>query len=157
MNIRNSASVAIWSAVVFSTNVIAKDIAIYRWLDENNVVHFSQHQPKNSNYSQLTTVSSYQAKQKELPKSSSLPSVDEQLSKYEKDKAEVLAKNKEIAQKNCKAAKLNEEMLNSSNNVMIADTNGKNRSLSDKEKKAQLALSKEHIKLYCNKENAKKS
>jgi len=149
MNIRNSASIALWSAVIFSTNVIAKDIAIYRWIDENNVVHFSQHQPQNNNYSDLTTVSSYRAREKELPKSTNSPSIDEQLSQYEKDKAEVLAKNEEIAEKNCKAAKLNEKTLNSFDNVMFTDSEGKNRALSDKEKKAQLALSKEHISMYC--------
>jgi len=156
MNIRNSASILLWSAIVFSTNVIAKDIAIYRWVDENNVVHFSQHQPQNSNYSELTTIASYRAREKEQPRSSKTASVDEQLSKYEKDKAEVLAKNEEIADKNCQAAKLNEKMLNSFDKVMITDANGKNRALSDKEKKAQLALSKEHISLYCNKNNTQK-
>jgi len=156
MNIRNSASIALWSAVIFSTNVIAKEIAIYRWVDENNVVHFSQHQPQNENYSQLTTVSSYQAREKELPKSARRLSVDDQLAKYEKDKAEVLAKNEEIAEKNCKAAQLNEKTLNSFENVMFTDSDGKNRALSDKEKKAQLALSKKHISQYCKNENAKK-
>tara|TARA_R110001592_G_scaffold8867_4_gene47923 strand:- start:5654 stop:6127 length:474 start_codon:yes stop_codon:yes gene_type:complete len=157
MNIRHSASIALWSTIVFSTNVIAKDIAIYRWVDENDVVHFSQHQPQNSNYSQLTTFASYQARGVALPKSAQTPSVDEQLSQYKKDKAEVLAKNAEIAEKNCKAAQLNEKMLNSFNKVMITDANGKNSVMSNKEKKAQLALNKEHISLYCKKENEKDS
>lgn len=150
MNIRNSASVFLWSAVVCSTNVIAKDIAIYRWVDANNVVHFSQHQPKDANYSELSTISSYRAKERELPKSTTTPSVDEQLSQFEKDKADVLAKNEEIAKKNCQAAQLNQKMLNSLETVMIVDTDGKNKALSDQEKEAQLALSKEHISLYCN-------
>ena len=149
MNIRNSASIALWSAVVLSTNVIAKDIAIYRWVDENNVVHFSQHQPKDENYTQLTTVSSYRAKEKAQPQRSKLPSVGEQIEKHEKEKAEILAKNQEIAEKNCEAARLNEKTLSSSNNVMFTDPDGKNRALSDKEKKEQLALSKEQIKQYC--------
>ena len=149
MNIRNSAAIALWSAVIFSTNVMAKDIAIYRWVDENNVVHFSQHQPQNSNYSQLTTIASYRAREKELPKSVNTASVDEQLTKYERDKAEVLAKNKEIAEKNCKAAQLNVQTLNSFESIMSTDNDGKNRVLSNKEKKAQLALSKKHISIYC--------
>ena len=155
MNIRNSTSIALsialCSAVIFSTNVIAKDIAIYRWVDENNVVHFSQHQPQGENYSQLTTVSSYQAREKELEKDSTIPSVDEQLSQYEQEKAEVLAKNKEIADKNCKAAKLNEKMLNSFDKVMVTDSEGKSKALTNKEKKSQLTLSKKHINMYCEK------
>ena len=94
--------------------------------------------------------------EKAICSNTALNLLDEQLSKYEKDKAEVLAKNEEIADKNCQAAKLNEKMLNSFDKVMITDANGKNRALSDKEKKAQLALSKEHISLYCNKNNTQK-
>ena len=153
MNIRHSASIALWSAVIFSSNVIAKDIAIYRWVDENNVVHLSQHQPQGDNYSQLTTVASYQAREKELPKSNGIPSVDEQLSQFEKERADVLAKNKVIAEKNCQAAQLNVKTLNSFDNVMFTDSEGKSRALSSKEKKAQLALSKKHISIYCDKES----
>ena len=148
MNIRNSAFITLWAAVIFSTSVIAKDIAIYRWVDENNVVHFSQHQPQSGNYSQLTTVASYQAREKEK-KRSSKPSIDEQLSQFEQETAEVLAKNKEIADKNCKAAQLNETTLNSFDTVMFSDADGKSRVLSAKEKKAQLDLSKKHISMYC--------
>mgnify|MGYP005985746709 CR=1 FL=1 len=151
MNIRDSASIVLWSAVIFSTNVIAKDIAIYRWLDENNVVHFSQHQPKDSNYSQLTTVSSYRARENKRSNSDKRSTIDEQLSKYEQDKAEVFAKNKEIAKKNCKAAQLNEQTLNAFDSVMFTDANGQSRALSEKEKQAQLALSKEHISMFCDK------
>ena len=153
MNIRKSASIALWSAVIFSTNVIAKDIAIYRWVDKNNVVHFSQHQPKDENHSQLTTIASYQAKKRALPKNTNTPSVDEQLMKFETEKADVIAKNKAIAEKNCQAAQLNEKTLNSFELVMITGADGKNKSLSDKEKKAQLDLSKKHISMYCEKKN----
>lgn len=152
MIIRNSASFLLWSAIVFSTNTIAKEIAIYRWVDENNVVHFSQHQPKGDNYTQLSTVSSYRARDKELPNKSTPTSLEEQLSQDEKNKAEVLAKNEEIAKKNCQTAILNEKMLNSTDKIMINDTEGKDRALSKEERKVQLTLSKEHIELYCEKE-----
>ena len=155
MNIFNSASIALWSAVIFSTNVIAKDIAIYRWVDENNVVHFSQQQPKNSNYSQLTTFSSYKATEKALTEKTTLPSENERLAQFEKERAEVIAKNKEISAKNCEAAQLNEKMLNSFDKITTTTPDGKNKTLSDKEKKAQLALSKEQINMYCESEKNK--
>ena len=66
-----------------------------------------------------------------------------------KDKAQVLANNEAIAKKNCKAAQLNEKMLNSLDKVMITDANGKSRTLTEKERKEQLSISKEHISLYC--------
>ena len=159
MFIRNSVFVTICSAIMFSSSTIAKDIAIYRWVDENNVVHFSQHQPQKNNFSQLTTFASYKAKQKSESGGSENKkplSVDEQISKHEKEQAEILEKNKVMAEKNCKAARLNIKMLNSFNKVTILDSNGKNRVLSDKEKKAQVTLSNKHIDLYCinsNKQN----
>jgi hypothetical protein len=146
---RNLAAVGLWCAVTFSMNVIAKDIAIYRWLDENNVVHYSQQQPQNVDYTQLTTVSSFQAKEKVPPGTTNKPTLDEQMSQYEKEKAEVFAKNAEIAKKNCKAAQLNQQMLNSFDKVMMTDADGTNRAMSDKEKKAQLVITKKQISMYC--------
>lgn len=148
MSIRNSAYVAIWSVVMFSTNAIATNIAIYRWVDENNVVHFSQNQPQNSNYSQLTTFASYKAKQQSANKQ--LPSVDEQLSQNEKEQTKILEKNEVIAEKNCKAAQLNIKILNSFSKITTSDPDGKNRVLTDKEKKSQIILSNKHVDLYCN-------
>jgi len=158
MCIRNSAFVALWPVVMFSMSVIAKDIAIYRWVDENNVVHFSQHQPQTNSYSQLTTFASYNAKQKSTQAQSDnkqLPSVDEQLAQHEKEQAEILEKNREITEKNCKAAQLNIKMLNSFSKVTILDPEGINRVLTDTEKKAQIVLSNQHIDLYCNNSDKK--
>lgn len=156
MNLRYSAAIALWSAVIFSTNVIAKEIAIYRWVDENNVVHFSQHLPEGTNYTELTTFSSFKAKREALPEQANSPSVDEQLSKFEEERAAVAAKNKEIADKNCKAAKINVNTLNSFDEVLFTDADGKDRAMTSKEKKEKLALSKKHIDLYCEKESPNK-
>tara|TARA_R110002050_G_scaffold12166_11_gene40249 strand:- start:10 stop:477 length:468 start_codon:yes stop_codon:yes gene_type:complete len=155
MYFRNSAIIGLSFTAVFSVNIIAKEIAIYRWLDENNVVHYSQQPPQGGNYTQLTTTSSFQSKEKQPLESVNKATVDEQISQYEKDKAEVLAKNAEITKKNCQAAKLNEQMLNSFDNVMITDANGKNSVMSDKDKKEQIALNKKQISMYCGKDNKK--
>lgn len=152
MNIRHSAAMFLLAAVIFSTNVIAKNISIYRWVDENNVVHFSQQEPKDDNYSQLTTFASYAAQAKQQSQQpNTMPSVQAQIAKHEKNQADIDDKNKEIAKNNCKAAQLNIKMLNSFEQVMTTDSDGKNRLLTDKEKKEQLELSKKHSNLYCDK------
>jgi hypothetical protein len=135
---------------MFSGSAIAKDISIYRWVDENNVVHFSQYHPQKRNYSQLTTFASYKAKQ-QLPinRGNKKILVDGQLTQYETKQAEILEKNKVIAEKNCKAAQLNIKMLNSFSKVTILASDGENRVLTDKEKKTQVTLSNRHIDLYC--------
>lgn len=156
MYFRNSVTIGLWFTVLFSANITAKETVIYRWLDSNNVVHYSQHQPKSGEYTQLTTVSSFQTNEKKPIKSNDTPdndvlTIDDQISQYEKDKAEILAKNAEIAKKNCKAAQLNQQMLNSFDEVMMTGADGKDTVMSDKEKKEQLALNKKHISLYCSK------
>ena len=138
---------------LYSSTVIAKDIAIYRWVDKNNVVHFSQNLPKDDNYTQLTTVSSFKALSKE-----------ERLALKEKDAAEKelaeekdqLVASEETFKRNCQAAKDNIKMLSSFNEVLITEENSDgtttNRVLSDQEKQEQLELSKKHMELYCREE-----
>ncbi|WP_159821409.1 hypothetical protein [Colwellia sp. 20A7] len=77
------------------------------------------------------------------------------MSQFEKSKREMLAKNEKIAEQNCQSAQLNEKMLSTLDTVMIVDANGKNKALSDKEKKAQLTLSQENISLYCKPDKIK--
>lgn len=156
MNISNTTAIILGSFVCFSANIIAKEITIYRWVDENNVVHFSQNQPRNKNYSELTADSSYRAKVVEPLKSNQAPTTNSQLSQFEKNKAETLAKNKKIAAQNCESARHNKEMLNTLDTVMMLDKEGKNKALSDKEKEAQLRLNQKNISLYCKPENEKK-
>jgi len=147
---RLSGSILILLGGIFTNCLKASEITIYRWVDENNTVHFSQDLPKNSNYSQLTTTSSYQAKKNVLSKNAPHSPVDAPLTPSEKNDADVIAKNKEIIEKNCQTAKRNVKTLNATDEIMMIGTNGKNIVLSDKEKNAQRILAEEDIRLYCN-------
>ncbi len=154
MNIRYSASLLLGTAVFLGTNVIAKEIAIYRWVDENNIVHFSQHQPMDENYSQLTTISSYKASSKKVavdrPDAADSNEAKELAAKYEEQQNRI-AKNKEVFAKNCNAAQLNVKMLNSFNKILYTDTDGESKVLSGEEKQEKLDISKKQIALYCEK------
>ncbi len=132
----------------------AGDIAIYRWVDKNNVVHFSQNLPTNDSYTQLTTVSSFQALSKEEREALKEKKESEQaLKKEEKQRDETVAANKATFEKNCKSARLNIKMLNSYEEVLVAveTSDGKieNRVLTEEEKQEKLSLSKGHEKHYC--------
>ena len=41
---------------------MADNVTVYRWVDSNNVVHFSQHQPKHDNYTELSMSNVVKAK-----------------------------------------------------------------------------------------------
>ena len=150
MNVRYTATISFAAALFLSTNVIAKKVSIYRWVDENNVVHFSQNQPIGENYSQLTTITAYQKESKKIiAEDSDKKKEEKRVAEYEEEQQRIIAQNKETYAKNCQAARLNIKMLNSFNKILFTDPDGKNRVLSDEEKQEQLDLSKKHTELYC--------
>ncbi len=142
--------------IIFSLSSIlnAQDVSIYRWVDKNNVVHFSENLPKDNDYRELSTVSSYKA----LSKAQRNALAEEQhsaqlIAEQEKQQNSAMAKNKEIFEKNCKAARLNIKMLNTQEPVFVSEEKSDgsigNRPLSAEEKIAKLTLSKEQETLYC--------
>jgi len=159
MSIKTSSiTAAILTGVLLTssvTNVLyAKDIAIYRWVDKNNVVHFSQNLPRGDEYTELSTVSSYKALSKAERKNlAAQDSADQKVEEQERQFDEVTAKNKATYDKNCKAARLNIKMLSSLDDIHIneekSDGTVGSRPLTPTEKSDKLALSKKHQALYC--------
>ena len=142
------------SSIVNCVN--AKEIAIYRWVDKNNVVHFSQNLPKNDDYKEFSTISSYKALSKaERKMVADQDSADKKVEDQQRQIDEVTASNKAVYEKNCKAARLNIKMLNSLDEIHINEENSDgtigSRPLTAKEKAEKLALSKKHEGLYCSK------
>jgi hypothetical protein len=161
MNIKVISSTSTVLAIIFLntlpiTNLSAKEIAIYRWVDANNVVHFSQNLPKKDDYTQLSTVSSFKALSKEARKEKALQEGSQpHENSAEQQQLVDTAKNKATFERNCKSAQANIEMLNSFDEILITEETSDGvkteRVLDDKEKKEKLALSKKHVDLYCDK------
>lgn len=148
-------TVALLGSSVFNF-VNAKEIAIYRWVDKNNIVHFSQNLPKGNEYKEFSTISSYKALSKAERKVIAEQTETEQGElDQKKQQDDVMAKNKVTYEKNCKAALLNIKMLNSLDEIHINEERGDgtigSRPLTSTEKEDKLTLSKKHKKLYCNK------
>jgi hypothetical protein len=135
--------------------VYAKEIAIYRWVDKNNIVHFSQNLPKGDEYREFSTISSYKALSKaERKLIAEQDTAEQKIADQEKQQDVVIAQNKATYEKNCKAAQLNIKMLNSLNEIHIneekSDGSIGSRPLTTAEKTEKLTLSKKHKELYCN-------
>ena len=146
------AGVLLTSSILNTVN--AKNIAIYRWVDNDGVVHFSQNLPKNDDYKEFSTVSSYKALSKEERKLlADQNATEEKAAKVEEKREEVIAKNKALYEKNCKAARMNIKMLNTVDDVHISEESSDgtivSRSLTPVEKEEKMALSKKHEKTYC--------
>ncbi|GEM_PF-1414723 len=142
------------SSIVNCAN--AKDIPIYRWVDKDNVVHFSQNLPKNDDYKEFSTISSYKALSKvERKIIAKQDAANEKFEDQEKQADEVIAKNKAMYDKNCKAARLNIKMLNSLGEIHVNEEKNDgtigSRPLTSNEKEDNLALSIKHEDLYCSK------
>lgn len=130
-------------------DLMAKEIAIYRWVDANNVVHFSQNLPNTDTYSELSTVSSFNALSKEARQAK------EANENIEHKKITDSTTNKKTFEKNCQSAQFNIKMLSSYDEVLITEEKSDGtkieRALSNEEKKEKLTLSKKHVELYCEK------
>ena len=134
----------------------AKEIAIYRWVDKNNIVHFSQNLPQGDEYREFSTISSYKALSKaERKLIAEQDEAKQKTADQEKQQDVVIAQNKATYEKNCKAAQLNIKMLNSLNEIHIneekSDGTIGSRPLTVAEKAEKLTLSNKHKELYCNK------
>jgi len=153
MVITNSMFTLFLIIIIFSSSTIANDITVYRWVDDNNIVNFGQHQPQEGKFSQLTTIVSYKAKQQSLTNKTTYlvdnKSVDNKKEEAQKIQADTKAKNKEIFANNCKAAQLNIKMLNSLNRILITDANGNNHTLTNEEKKDKLESSQKQVDTFC--------
>jgi len=133
----------------------AKEIAIYRWVDKDNIVHFSQNLPQGDEYKELSTISSYKALSKaERKVLAEEEKADQAVEKLEKEQDDIIDKNKSTFDKNCKAARLNIKMLNSLDDIHISveedDGSIGSRPMTAEEKTKKLTLSKKHEELYCS-------
>jgi len=150
---------AFLTGVLITSSVIncasAKEIAIYRWVDHDNVVHFSQNLPQGHEYTELSTVSSFRALSKEERKAIADGDGDDKTPDTAKQQEMTIEQNRVTYEKNCKSAKLNIKMLNTLGDIHVSEEKSDgtigSRPLTPAEKTDKLALSKKHVELYCTK------
>ncbi|MGB2739371.1 MAG: DUF4124 domain-containing protein [Cognaticolwellia sp.] len=119
----------------------AEKISVYRWVDENNVVHFSQQQPAHDNYIEMNMVSSSKPAE---PIDNAKEKQSAQLQPNENN----FVNNDEINDK-CIAARKNIKTLQDFDKIKYEDENGKIKVLSALEQQQQLALNTKKAEVYC--------
>jgi hypothetical protein len=126
--------------LVFSSAATSSEkITIYRWIDDSNIVHFSQHQPIRADYTQLTM------RKTPAPERPMAPI------KVEQEKATSAINNTIDDKKRCLIAQSNLSTLNSFDKIQYQTESGVSKLLSEKEKSDQLILNKQQVDLHCNK------
>ncbi|WP_448246038.1 DUF4124 domain-containing protein [Thalassotalea agariperforans] len=137
--------------ILMASNVIAQNSVIYRWVDQNNVVHFSQHQPQHDNY---TTIQMAKNNQQSNSAAKNVPQPNENAttkaieSINEADEKTAIENTME---KRCQEARANIRTLMAFDNVQYIDAEGQAKVLSETEKNQQLALSEKQVEVYCKK------
>jgi len=127
--------------LAYSSSITAAEITVYRWVDKNNVVHFSQHQPAHDNYTEITMTEAYRP-----PAEENTP-VNETTRFLEQASTEGLSAD---ALKKCNEAKANVRTLSDFDNIQYTDSEGVTKILNAEEKRQQLEISKKQVEVYCN-------
>lgn len=117
---------------------------VYRWVDKDNIVHYSERPPKGIKSTRIKTSSGSSS---EVNKNSMATSQSEQEAKRKLAEAKLPdpKKNKEV----CERATFNYNLLNERARIKQKDENGEIRYLSDEEKEEQKKAAKVAMDTYC--------
>ncbi|MFD2168109.1 DUF4124 domain-containing protein [Thalassotalea euphylliae] len=140
------------SLLSFSAPLLAQSSTIYRWVDENNIVHFSHEHPDDKDYAVVDVQVSYAPIEPEEASEAEKFFAERQAQQEVADKASQIEKNAALIKQNCEAAKINLKILSGFERILYTDPDGNKRLLSNDEKQEQLALSKKHAEVYCESE-----
>ena len=132
------------SLVSFNVSA-AEKLTVYRWIDKDNVVHFSQSQPKHDNYTEISMSNN---------KSANAMTNNEGSSENQGSNSDSFASNNglnDAKNDQCANARENIKTLEEFKKIQYKDENGKMQVLSDLEKKQQLEMNKKQAEVYCTK------
>lgn len=142
---RNILITLLISALFFcSSSSIAAQGVIYQWVDQNNIVHFSEQQPEHDNYTTLQVLGVPQTKQQNSDKKSTV-----QQTAKEKAQPTSPELQKQLNTR-CEEAKENLKTLQTYTNVRVQNTDGEFSVLSEEEKQQQIIISQKQIEVYCS-------
>lgn len=135
--------------LTLNLNVLADDDVIYRWLDKNNVVHFSQNQPATGHYTEMVMTNTKLKKDNTVK--NVLPSTIP--FKTEDKTSKKIASN---PSERCEEAKKNLQTLGEFHRIRFVDAKGETQILDKAEQEEQITINKNIIDTYCKSSSAKK-
>jgi phosphatidate phosphatase PAH1 len=129
----------LFATLLFTNHAFADKLTVYRWIDKNNVVHFSQHQPDHNNYVEIS-MSNNKSGTVDTPLATM-----EDLTKLSSNVGDV----KDESVSRCDTAKENLKILSDFEKIQYKDTAGNVKVLGDLEKQQQLEMNKKQAEVYC--------
>lgn len=113
----------------------ATNVTIYRWVDDKQVVHFSQQQPEHENYTELSMSS---------PKVNS--PIEKTTEKEEKEDTQLAIQG---SKDKCEEAKANLQTLMTYDKIQYKDEGGAIKILGKVQKQQQIQINKAQVEVYC--------
>mgnify|MGYP000173501831 CR=1 FL=1 len=134
--------------LTFSLMVFADDVIIYRWVDENNIAHFSQNQPATGDYTEIIMASANSSTTERDTSSSQLNNPEVKKPGVKKE-VQVDNNRPKENDKECEEAKKNLATLKDFDRVRFVDANGETQILDEAKQAEQIKINEEHIKAFC--------
>ena len=133
--------------LVYSDVFAAEQITIYRWIDKEDVVHFSQNQPEHDDYIEVSMANNQKSSatiEKDKTANSEQVSDNSLLSAEENNEA-----IDSMNQHKCITAKDNLSTLQNFDKIQYKDEQGNVKVLGALEKQQQLEMNKKQVEVYC--------
>jgi hypothetical protein len=133
---------------LYPYQILSRELTVYRWVDKDNIVHFSQHQPVGDKYTQFFVSD----QSKVISRADTVISEDVKPPSQKSQKS--VAPMINIIEQ-YKQAKDNISMLMAFDKVQYIDDKNTKKVLTKEEKQQQLAINKKRTELYCTSANDK--
>jgi hypothetical protein len=125
--------------LVYCNVLAAEELTVYRWIDKNNVVHFSQNQPSHDDYIEISMANN--------KKSSAI--IDEKTSTEKPQPIDIVPSDTNDNNDKCVTARENIEILQNFDKIQYKDVKGNVKVLGAVEKEQQLAMNTKQAEVYC--------
>ena len=125
--------------LVYCNVLAAEELTVYRWIDKNNVVHFSQNQPSHDDYIEISMANN--------KKSSAI--IDEKTSTEKPQPIDFVPSDTNDNNDKCVTARENIKILQNFDKIRYKDAKGNVKVLGAVEKEQQLAMNTKQAEVYC--------
>ncbi|SEK29583.1 hypothetical protein SAMN05216262_1012 [Colwellia chukchiensis] len=136
----------LFTVSVYFDVTAAERLTIYRWVDKENIVHFSQHQPAHDDYIEMSMINNQKstATMAKNLTGQGLPIDDSALTNKANTEQMRIASNDK-----CVTARENINTLENFDNIQYKDEQGNIKILTALEKQQQLAMNTKQAEVYC--------
>ena len=145
-----------WKNLMLTLALVSAPLAqaeVYRWVDENGGVHFSQRPPQQGDYQEqklrVAPPADPEAARARVDKLIERQKNAEEAKRQHQKEAAEAAKKREIQQQNCNKARQHLDGLLARPRVLMRNPDGTMTRLSEEERQARIAETRKRIEEFC--------